>query len=215
MHGGTLFYIISLMKNQHDRQSSRLKGYDYTQAGGYFVTICTHLNQNLFGEITDQKMILNDIGLIVENEWKRTGEIRKEVTLDEFIVMPNHLHGIIIIDYVADHVGAHGRAPLPIISESQHSRAPLQRNPGSLGSLIAGFKSSATKKIINFRGTPDEPIWQRSYFDRIIRNEIELDCIRAYIRDNPARFKPENHACNSSGIYNIYVSTEVKPCPNT
>jgi REP element-mobilizing transposase RayT len=115
------------MKNQHDRQSSRLKGYDYTQAGGYFVTICTHLNQNLFGEITDQKMILNDIGLIVENEWKRTGEIRKEVTLDEFIVIPNHLHGIIIIDYVADHVGAHSRVEVRSSLVGAHGVRPLSR----------------------------------------------------------------------------------------
>jgi hypothetical protein len=103
-------------------------------------------------------MILNEIRWIVENEWKKTGEIRKEVTLDDFIIMPNHLHGIVIIDYVAHHVGAHGRAP-------------LHRNPGSLGSIIAGFKSSTTTQINIYRGTPGVPVWQRGYDDRIIRDE--------------------------------------------
>lgn len=133
-------------------------------------------------------MILNQNGLIVENEWVRTGEIRKEVTLDDFIIMPDHLHGIIIIDYVADHVGAHGGAPLPETSKSYEVRAPLHRNPGSLGSIIAGFKSSVTKHINIIRRKPGEPVWQRGYFDRIIRDEKELDRIREYIRYNPARF---------------------------
>jgi REP element-mobilizing transposase RayT len=161
------------------------------------VTICTYLNQSLFGEILNQKMILNEIGLIVESEWKRTEHFRKEVTLDDFIVMPNHLYGMVIIDYVSDHVGAPGAcprfptrvAPLPGISESQGGRAPLYRNPGSLGSIIAGFKSSATKQINIFRGTPGKPVWQRGFFDRIIRNEEELNRIRDYIRTNPDRFK--------------------------
>ena len=161
------------------RKSIRLRGYDYTQAGGYFVTICANLNLPKFGEIVDGKMIFNEIGMIVDAEWQRTQILRKEITLDEFIIMPDHLHGIIIIDYTLipkndnNLVGAHGRAP-------------LQRTSGSLGSIIAGFKSSSTKEINQIKMTPGAPVWQRGYYDRIIRDEKELDRVREYIRNNPA-----------------------------
>ena len=166
----------------------RLKGYDYTQAGGYFVTICTYQNQDFFGEIINDDIVLNDFGRLVEDEWKRTEVIRKEITLDEFVIMPNHMHGIIIIDYAADHVGAHGRAPLPEISESFDASAPLHRNPGSLGSIIAGFKSTATKRINLLLCTPGKTVWQRGYYDRIIRDAKELDRVREYIQYNPVNF---------------------------
>jgi len=157
----------------------RLRGYDYTQAGGYFVTICTHSNLHLFGEVNDGKMLLNKLGIAVDTEWKRTGILRKEITLDEYIIMPNHLHGIIVINYALNpkndshQVGAHGRAP-------------LHRTFGSLGSIIAGFKSSATKHINQIQGTPGLPVWQRGYYDRVIRDDKEFDRIRDYIRNNPA-----------------------------
>jgi len=178
------------MAKNRDRHPLRLKGYDYTQPGGYFVTICTFQNQNTFGEIVDGHMILNDFGRLVEDEWKRTEIIRKEITLDDFVIMPDHLHGIIIIDYVADLVGAHGVSSFendnPLVGA--HGRAPLLRITGSLGSIIAGFKSSATKRINLIRGTPGTSVWQRGYFDRIIRNNKELDRVREYIRTNPVNF---------------------------
>lgn len=170
------------------RQAMRLKGYDYTQAGGYFVRICTHQNQDIFGEIIRNAMVLNDLGRIVETEWERTEIIRKEITLDEFVIMPDHMHGIIIIDHVADLVGAHDRAPLPEMSGLQDVQAPLHRIPGSLGSIIAGFKSAATKRINQFRITPRKTVWQRGYYDRIISDEKELDRIREYIRTNSVNF---------------------------
>jgi REP element-mobilizing transposase RayT len=176
-----------MVKNK-TRQAMRLKGYDYTQAGGYFLTICTYQNQDIFGEIINDDMVLNDFGRLVEDEWKRTEVIRKEISLDEFVIMPNHIHGIIIIDYVADHVGAHGREPLPEMSELQVIHTPLHRNPGSLGSIIAGFKSTATKRINLLRSTPGKTVWQRGYHDRIIRDEKELDRVREYILYNPLNF---------------------------
>jgi putative transposase len=164
---------------QHHRRSTRLPAYDYAQAGAYFVTMVAHRRQCLFGEIGDGRVTLNPCGEVIADEWLRSAQIRPAARLDEFIVMPNHIHGIVIIrDQPV--VGAHSCAPLP--------EAPLRRPPRSLGSLIAGFKSAATKRIKETRGTPGQPVWQRNYYEHIIRNEEELDAIRQYIADNPLRW---------------------------
>jgi len=105
------------------------------------------------------------------------------------MIMPNHLHGIIVIH----DVGAHGRAPFQQNrAPQQQSRTPLHRKPKSLGSLIAGFKSVATKKINIHRQLPGCPIWQRNYFDHIIRDEEELNAIREYIQSNPLMWAQDN-----------------------
>ena len=178
---------------RHHRRSIRLPAYDYARAAAYFVTLVAHTRESLFGQVIDSEMRLSVLGLVVAEEWRRTAEIRREVELDAFVVMPNHVHGIVII------VGAHGRAPL----QQQHdtlSRAPLHRLPRSLGSFAAGFKSAVTKRINEMRGTPGLPVWQRNYYEHVIRNEDELDHIRRYIMDNPASWEqdPENRASRSS-----------------
>ena len=175
---------------QHpDRRSLRLPHYDYTEAGAYFVTICAWQREHLFGEIVGGVMQLNTFGQIAHNEWLRTPIVRPEITLDEWVIMPNHLHGIIVINDVPtdDHVGAHGRAPLPDI-HPQNSASMLYRPPRSLGSLIAGYKSIATKRINAMRGTPRHPVWQRNYYEHIVRSEHAIAAIRCYIIDNPARW---------------------------
>lgn len=173
------------MAQQWHRRSIRLKGYDYSQAGAYFVTLCTHNRECLFGKIVDGEMRLNELGHIVCEEWLRSAEIRPEIMLDAFVVMPNHLHGIVIFTPV----GAHGRAPLP-----SPSPQPPHRKPRSLGSFIAGFKSVVTKRINQTRQTPGIPVWQRNYYEHIIRNQESLARIRRYIADNPAKWDvdPEN-----------------------
>ena len=160
---------------KHHRRSIRLKGYDYSQAGYYFVTICCYQRQCLFGKIIDGVMHLNRYGAIVEDEWLKSSVIRAEIKLDEYIVMPNHFHGIIIINPV----GANGRSPLR--SASQH----LSMKSRSLSSLMAGFKSAVTKKINLIRNAPGTPIWQRNYYEHIIRNQESLDKIRQYVINNP------------------------------
>ena len=167
------------------RRTMRLKDYDYGQAGAYFVTICAQDRQCLFGSATNGVVQMNEIGRIVAEEWGRSGEIRREVELDEWVVMPNHLHGIVIIHD----------------DERAHGRAPLHRKGRTLSSLIAGFKSASTKRINLVRGTPGTPVWQRNYYDHIIRNEASLDAIRQYIVDNPARWADdeENPANRSRG----------------
>ena len=170
------------------QRTTRLPGYDYAQHGAYFVTICAQNRECLFGGVGVGEVELNNVGRLVYEEWLYTENIRPEVQLDEFVVMPNHIHGIITIRQPEGAVGAHGRAPL----HAEHSL--LYRKPRSLGSLIAGFKASATKRINQLRHTPGQPIWQRNYYEHIIRGETDLNRIRQYIRDNPARW--------ADGIYN-------------
>ena len=159
--------------NYHHRRSIRLKEYDYSQPGEYFVTICTYNHECTLGEIANGQMRLNEIGKIVQEEWLRTLNIRTGIELDVYVIMPNHIHGIIVI-----------KEELPISHVGTHSCASLQRKPRSLGSIIAGFKSAATKRINELLHAPSFPVWQRRFYDRVIRNENELNNIRNYIHNN-------------------------------
>ncbi len=163
----------------HHRRSIRLTRYDYSREGAYFVTICTHQGQDLFGRIVDQTVHLSPIGLIVQEEWLRSSELRSEIVLDQFVVMPTHFHAVVCI-----------QTSRSVPSDRAHSRAPLRR-PRSLGSLVAGFKSAATKRINELRRTPGMPVWQRNYMDRVIRNDQELTRVRSYIRNNPLELKSD------------------------
>jgi len=176
-------------KNQrHHRRSIRLKGYDYTSPGAYFVTLVTWHREEIFGSISDREMVLSEIGQIVEKEWEKIEQIRQEIALDSYIVMPNHLHGIV---WINDPVRQNQISPNKnqCIKIKMNNRKTLQseiyRPSRSLGSLIAGFKSAATKRVNKLRNLPGHPLWQRNYYDRIIRNEDELEQIRRYIEANP------------------------------
>jgi REP element-mobilizing transposase RayT len=162
----------------HHRRSIRLKGYDYRQAGAYFVTICAWHRECLFGQVLDGEMRLSRWGEIVQQEWISTSDIRQEIELDVFVVMPNHLHGIVRI---AGPVGAHGRAPL------------LWRPPRSLGSLVAGYKSAATRRINLLRASPGAKVWQRGYYEHIVRDGKDLDRIRRYVLSNPAHWEEDEY----------------------
>jgi putative transposase len=185
----------------HNRKSIRLKGYDYSQNGAYFVTICTYQRRCFFGEIRDGKMELNQIGKIVAQEWLKSSEIRQEIELDQWVIMPNHLHGIVIIDHEGkiNHYkeGNHnqrinhkdqtinhkGSTPLtPTKSLKYHQK------PRSLSSLISGFKSAVTKQINQMRKSCDIPIWQRNYYETIIRDEKAYYNIQEYIMTNPQKW---------------------------
>ena len=165
---------------QRNRRSIRLQGYDYSKAGAYFVTICTQNRECLFGEIVNGEMRLNEAGRVVADEWLKTAEIRDEIELDEWVVMPNHVHGILVI---ADRRGD------PPVAPTNRPVAPTGPQPRSIGAVMAGFKSAATKRINELRQTPGIKLWQRNYWEHIVRNEPELNRIQEYIHNNPAQWE--------------------------
>ena len=176
----------------HHRRSIRLRRYDYSQPGSYYVTLCTQGKEHLFGEIPEGEMHRNEWGDHVARCWEWLGQQYPYIDLDEWIVMPNHLHGIIVI---ADRRGASRSALVnnPACFRRGGSRtAPTKRKP--LGRLVGAFKTVSTDDINQLRRTPARPLWQRDFYDHIVRNEDELSKIREYIRTNPLRWAsdPDN-----------------------
>jgi len=169
---------------KHRRRSVRLTGYDYSQPGVYFVTICSWLRGSIFGEIINGKMVLNEFGMAVEREWLNNINVRPNIELDQFVVMPNHVHCILIINRRGEVASPkiNAQQTLPKGGETQPLHKP------TLGQIVAYFKYMTTKQINIIRDTPGVPVWQRNYYEHIIRNEIELNKIREYIRNNPVRW---------------------------
>lgn len=195
----------------HHRRSIRLKNYDYSRAGAYFITICTHNRECLFGQITDGEMVLNNAGRIVSVEWRNTPVLRDNIELDEFVVMPNHIHGILMINQPCGGVlqyaptneqtlpnpGVLPCAPaneqsLPDSGVLPYAPTKFQSPSKTIGAIIRGYKSSVTKQINIVRGQPSAPVWQRNYYERVIRDEKELNYIREYIMNNPSKWDEDN-----------------------
>ncbi len=178
-------YSMSL-HDKHHRRSTRLKGYDYSQPGAYFITICTYNKENIFGEVIDGDIHLNEFGKIVESEWLRTFDMRKNLKSDEYVIMPNHFHGIIII--------SDGRGTLQRAPTSEKFGKPVSN---SIPTIIRLFKSVTTKQINQIRKTHGIGLWQRNYHEHVIRNEDELNQVREYIINNPLQwqFDRENPNC--------------------
>lgn len=169
--------------NIHHRRSIRLKEYDYSQEGVYFVTICTEKKECLFGDIVNGKMVLNDAGKIVFNEWLRTTEKRTNVELHEFVVMPNHFHAIIEITHSNE---TRGRGVLhtpnnETIDKKGVCNTPLRSPSQTVGAIVRGFKSAVSKQI-------GFSVWQRNYHEHIIRNGNSYQKIAEYIVANPANW---------------------------
>ncbi|MEW6526127.1 MAG: transposase [Spirochaetota bacterium] len=167
----------------HNRRSIRLKGYDYSQIGAYFVTICTHNREFLFGNISDGKMILNDYGKIVEQCWYDLPNHYNNIELHEFVVMPNHFHGIIsIVTTDNTPVGAIHESPLQ-----------LQRRKMLLPKIIGRLKMNTAKQINIIRNTPGIPVWQRNYYEHIIRDDESFYRISKYIINNPINWEKDDY----------------------
>jgi len=167
---------------RHHRRSVRLRGYDYSQAGAYFVTICTPDRACLFGDVADGVMRLNDAGRVVERCWHEIPIHFPHVELDEFVIMPNHVHGVIVI------VGA--GSPRPYVASGAGTITGAETAPlrATLGQMVAYFKYQSTKHINIMRGTPGIPVWQRNYYEHIIRDDESLNRIREYIINNPMQW---------------------------
>jgi putative transposase len=154
-------------------------------------------------------MILNKLGNVVEEEWIRTKEIRKYVDLDYYVIMPNHLHGIIIIEQSIEDVGANRRIEPKEIRRRGELNSPTVDKTGrmqyaptndkfkspshTLGAIVRGYKSSVTKRLRELSGNPELKIWQRNYYEHIIRNELDLQNIRQYISLNPLKWEIDEY----------------------
>jgi putative transposase len=176
----------------HHRRSIRLPGYDYAQAGWYFITICTQHRKCLFGDIVDGQVWLNASGKMVQAVWCAIPLHYEGINIDTFVIMPNHLHGIMIIE----NNEKDGTAPVVDIG--------LARGL-SLPDVVQRFKTLTTKKYtdgVKRSGWSPFPgrLWQRNYWERIIRNEPELDRIREYIQTNPACWDEDQLYVDSSVV---------------
>ena len=176
------------MNSALHRNSTRLRDYDYASSVAYYVTICTAQRAHLFGAVVDGQMVLNDVGQIALEEWRVSAQIRAELALDEFAIMPNHLHGIVWIleenptvllhASSASGVGASGRSPL----RGNVAMGPAKK---SLGAFIANFKAAVTKRARAASSNADLHIWQRGFHDHVVRDDADLERIRTYISINP------------------------------
>ena len=186
----------------HPRRSIRLKGYDYSQAGMYFVTICIQKHTCLFGKIVGGEMVLNDMGKIVEKCWLEIVQHYPNAILHEYIVMPNHVHGIIELTYDGnDTVGAKNFSPdetsvtpdeTPVFSPDDNDArtsvigaknfSPLRGTSRTIGAIVRGFKIGVTKQL-------GYSVWQRNYWENIIRDEQSYQRIANYIINNPINWK--------------------------
>lgn len=177
------------MPEYPNRQSNRFPGHDYAWPATYLVTIVTRLRMTPFGDVIDEKMHLSDEGQIVWNEWRRSAELRSEIVLDQFVVMPNHIHGIVLIVPAGFTVGPRGLTPVcPVPSQPALSVAPFQSPSHNLGAMVRGFKAATTSRINRLRGRKGPSIWQRDFDDRIILDQAGLHFARRYIEDNPRRW---------------------------
>ena len=204
--------ISGYMQNQsgynpqiHNRRSMRLKGYDYSQPGLYFITICCQDKICRFGKIENDEMILNEFGKIAHDEWEKTPQIRPNVQLGEFVIMPNHIHGIIHLD---NRRGVLQTPPdlqtphdmqMPQDLQTSHDmnilnadvhmgvcKTPIHSPSQTVGAIVRGFKSSVTKQWVAMGFTGK--LWQRNYYEHIIRNEQSYHAISQYILNNPLKW---------------------------
>ena len=159
------------------RRSIRLQDFDYSSPGAYFVTIVVHGRLCLFGEVADGEMRLNEIGKLVQGIWEGLSSHYPHVQLDAFVIMPNHVHGIVLMDDAERDEVRHG-----------------------LPEVVRGFKSFSAKEVNRVRGVVGQALWQRGFFDHVIRDEVGLARIRTYIEENPGKWEedPENPARRAS-----------------
>jgi len=220
---------------QYHRRSIRLQGYDYTQNGAYFVTICAHERLHLFGKVVDGNMHLNDWGMFVRSCWHEIPSHHPYIELDAFVVMPNHMHGVIVIagdnGVMIDTTGDDRRGMIDTTGDDRrgmidttgddrrgmidttgddrrgmidttgddrrgmiyHAPTDIKREfskpiAHSLSSIVGTFKAAVTRHIKRQPNAPDHPIWQRNYYEHIIRSEESLNTIRSYVATNPTKW---------------------------
>jgi REP element-mobilizing transposase RayT len=189
---------------KHHRRSVRLKGYDYAQPGAYFVTICVRDRKCLLGKIINDQVQKSEYGRVAESFWAQIPVRFPNVSIDVFVVMPNHIHAIVMIHGPTRRGavtaplggvtpplrqdGALGGVTPPLRQggASGGVTAPLRRP--TLGQVVAYYKYETTKQINQVRGTPGCPFWQRGFYDHVVRNERDLNAVREYVANNPLKW---------------------------
>ena len=185
----------------HHRKSIRLDGYDYSGAGAYFISVVAQGRLCLFGSVVDGELRLNEAGKMVRRVWDGMPDRFPLINMDEFVVMPNHVHGVIFIRQPAPTTGATSRAPAGGRAPTRGGRAPTRGAP-TLGEVVGAFKSVTTVEYVRgVRGLGwqgfDKRLWQRNYFERVVRNESELGRTREYIANNIMNWESDRE--NPSG----------------
>ncbi|HEX8245239.1 MAG TPA: transposase [Longimicrobium sp.] len=164
------------MSELQKRKTIRLAEYDYSRAGMYFVTICSHQREMLFGDVHQETISLSNFGRIVQECWDLIPAHYPGVATDAFVIMPNHVHGLIRLTGI---VGARHASP---------DAAAARMRPPSVGNVVGSFKSAVSSRINSARGTPGAPVWQRGFFERVLRDDDELLRARRYIVENPLKW---------------------------
>ena len=170
---------------EHKRRSLRLKDYDYSQTGAYFITLCAKDRKCLLGSLVDGEISLSKYGLITAESWEWLSSAYPYISLDEWTIMPNHFHGIIVIN---DHCRGGSRAA---------PTSEIKIKP--LGQIIGAFKTVSTKQINIHRQMPKSPFWQRGFYEHVIRHEEALNRIRNYIATNPLRWQLDRENLQATG----------------
>lgn len=168
---------------QYKNNKPRKKGWDYSQPGMYYITICTHNKKCILGQIQANQMIYSPLGEIVREEWLKSFEIRKELHCLSWVIMPNHIHAILKID------------KNQAINRVIQNPGIAYRPPRSISSFVAGFKSAATKRINQVRETLGADVWQERFNDHIIHDDASYQKIDDYIRNNPSSWENDEFHC--------------------
>lgn len=208
---------MTLYKNKYRIETTRLKNWDYSSNGYYYITICTKNREHIFGKIAVETglkpvstknpvstmiMILNEYGKIVEKCWYDLSEHYSNLKLDEFVIMPNHIHGIMIIENnnIPASVGAVETGLKPVSTKkpvstgtttSTPAKTPNKKQHG-LFEFVRALKTFSSRRINEFRNSPGKPVWQSRFHDRIVRDENELNRIREYIQNNPINWETDD-----------------------
>ncbi len=183
---------------ERTRKSLRLVGFDYSQAGAYFVTICLNKREHLLARVEDARVALTPFGILVSEAWVDLPRHYRNVSLDTVVIMPDHLHGIIALSDCADRAQKEERAglrPAPtdpetnaLVGAGLRPALPPAGKMASLSEVIRALKTFSARRINELRGTPGEPLWQRGYYEHVIRNGRELNFARRYIHNNPLQW---------------------------
>jgi putative transposase len=188
-----------------------VRGYDYTQGGAYFITICTRDRECFLGKVADGMVQLNATGRLVESIWLQTATVRSEIELDAYVVMPNHFHAIFFIHESPGVPGATRRvAPTKNLSAAAgKTHRPTGPKPRSVGAVMAQFKSLVTKRINDTRQYRGGSVWQRNYYEHVIRDEESLNRIREYIATNAPRWDldRENRQATGKDAFDDWLAT--------